>query len=395
MHRILLLLALLAASSAREVGRLAQANNHMGVNVFMALPSSPRQNVFFSPYSISVAMGMVYAGADGETLNQLHHSLGFDAAGLSRQEVLNGYGKQTRANKQLPPEYVLKVANAALVQKNYTVLPEYRSTLASDFDAQVVEADFFLEGEQTKDNINRWIANKTDGKIPTLFEEPLDVDTRLVLLNAVYFKGTWKTRFNKTKTKSRPFYNGGVNKVMVDTMRLKAKLNYVYDATLSAHVVELPYIGDDYSLVIFLPLDRKGVERMKSFLTTDAYYSAISQMTELEVKLKLPKLKLDLKYSLKSPLRVAGIEKVFGSEADLSRIDGSRNLFVSDVLHRAIFELNEEGSVAAAVSGVEVQMRMAVVHQQPPKVYVDHPFLFLIRNTKTNGIAFLGQINTL
>lgn len=391
---ILALAAALAACNAQQqIGRLAHANNHLGINLFKALPSSPSQNVFFSPYSVSVAMGMAYAGAGGATLKELQQNLGFDVAGLSEDEVLAEYRAQTQAYMTLPAEYILKVANAVLIQKNLTVLPTYKELLRDSFDAEIVDADFVKKGEETKERINNWVSNKTDGKIAQLLDAPFDPATRLVLLNAVYFKGTWKTKFDSQKTKPRPFYNGGTDKVIVDTMRMKAKFNYTFDFALNAHVLELPYIGDDYSFVVFLPLRRKGVERMKLLLTMESYRNAISQLDEREVKLKLPKLKLDLKYSLKNPLISSGIEKIFKSDADLSRIDGTRDLFVSDVLHRAVFQLDEEGSEAAAVTSIEVQLRMAIVPLPTPRVFVDHPFVFLIRNVRTNGIAFLGQVN--
>uniref|UniRef100_A0A0E9Y2X0 Serine protease inhibitor n=1 Tax=Amblyomma americanum TaxID=6943 RepID=A0A0E9Y2X0_AMBAM len=387
------------AAEPDEDGRwkLARANNFLGLNLLKALPSNANTNVFFSPYSVATAMGMAYAGARGDTLEQLTLNFGYAADELNEQKVLALFREQLDASRELPHEYTLDVANAAVAQEGYGVLPNYTDALMSSFGAEYIEADFSKKGEEAVEKINNWVSDKTHGKIRRLFDEPPDFSTRLILLNAVYYKGTWLYEFNKARTKPRSFYNGGVTKVLVPMMKMKSTLNHTFDATLNADVVDLPYVGIDFAMTILLPSERNGLEHLKSVLTTQTLNRAIARMYPKDMKFRMPKLKLDTKYTLKPTLESMGIKKIFSADADLSGISGAKNLYVSDVLHKAVLEVNEEGSEAAAVTGFVIQLRTAAFVTPPPlpKVYVDHPFIFLIRNVNTNCIMFLGEINAL
>lgn len=402
MHRILWLLVAAAVSVADDYvaqsqWKLARANNFLGLNLLKALPSNAKTNVFFSPFSVATAMGMAYAGARGDTLEQLTRNFGYSSDEINNEVVLALFKEQLESAHELPHEYTLDIANAAVAQEGYGVLPNYTEALMTSFGAEYLEADFSKKGEEAIAKINTWVNDKTHGKIRSLFDEPPDFSTRLILLNAIYYKGTWLYEFNKAKTKPRSFYNGGATKVLVPTMKLKATLNHTFDATLNADVVDLPYVGNDFSMTILLPSERNGIEHLKSVLTVQNLNRAIGNLYPKDMKLRLPKLKLDTKYTLKPALESLGIKKIFSADADLSGISGTKNLYVSDVLHKAVLEVNEEGSEAAAVTGFVIQLRTAAFVTPPPlpKVYVDHPFIFLIRNDRTNTIMFLGEINAL
>lgn len=402
MHRILWLLVAAGISVAddsvtQSQWKLARANNFLGLNLLKALPSNAKTNVFFSPFSVATAMGMAYAGARGDTLEQLTRNFGYSSDELNREVVLAVFKEQLESAHELPHEYTLNIANAAVAQEGYGVLPNYTEALMNSFAAEYIEVDFSKKGEEAIEKINTWVNEKTHGKVRSLFDEPPDFSTRLILLNAIYYKGTWLYEFNKAKTKPRPFYNGGTTKVLVPSMKLKATLNHTFDATLNADVVDLPYVGNDFSMTILLPSERNGIEHLKSVLTVQNLNRAIGNLYPKDMKLRLPKLKLDTKYTLKPALESLGIKKIFSADADLSGISGAKNLYVSDVLHKAVLEVNEEGSEAAAVTGFVIQLRTAAFVTPPPlpKVYVDHPFIFLIRNDRTNTIMFLGEINAL
>lgn len=377
--------------------KLARATNFLGLNLLKALPSNANTNVFFSPFSVATAMGMAYAGARGDTLEQLTLNFGYAADELNDRKVLALFKEQLEAARDLPHEYTLDIANAAVAQEGYGVLPNYTEALMSSFGAEYLEADFSKKGQEAIDKINKWVSEKTHGKVRSLFDEPPDFSTRLILLNAVYYKGTWLYEFNKVRTKPRSFYNGGVTKVLVPMMKMKSTLNHTFDASLNADVVDLPYVGTDIAMTILLPSERNGIEHLKSALTTQNLNKAIARMYPKDMKLKLPKFKLETKYTLKPTLESLGIKKIFSADADLSGISGAKNLYVSDVLHKAVLEVNEEGSEAAAVTGFVIQLRTAAFVTPPPlpKVYVDHPFIFLIRNVNTNIIMFLGEVNAL
>ncbi|CAN8012183.1 unnamed protein product [Ixodes pacificus] len=402
MTRLLWLFAAITASLAQDdisqdKWKLARANNYLGLNLLKQLPSNDKTNVFFSPFSVSTAMGMAYAGARGDTLEQLTLNFGYAADELNEGKVLALFKEQLDSTNDLPHDYTLNIANAAVAQEGYGILPEYTDALTSSFAAEYIEADFQKRGQEAIQKINAWVSNRTHGKVQSLFDEPPDFSTRLILLNAIYYKGTWLYEFDKTKTKPRSFYNGGVEKVQVPMMRLKSTLNHTYNAILNADLVDLPYVGNDFSMTIILPREKTGLASLKSVLTSQTLNLALQNMYPKDMKLKLPKFKLDTKYTLKPTLEAMGITKIFSADADLSGISGSRNLYVSDVLHKAVLEVNEEGSEAAAVTGFVIQLRTAAFVTPPPlpKVYVDHPFIFLIRNSKTNTIMFLGEINAL
>ncbi|KAH6936909.1 hypothetical protein HPB50_024072 [Hyalomma asiaticum] len=377
--------------------KLARANNYLGLNLLKALPSNANTNVFFSPFSVATAIGMAYIGARGDTLEQLTLNFGYSADELNEQKVLALFKEQLEAARDLPHEYTLDIANAAVAQEGYGVLPNFTEALMSSFGAEYLQADFSKKGQEAIDKINKWVSEKTHGKVRSLFEEPPDFSTRLILLNAVYYKGTWLYEFNKARTKPRSFYNGGVTKVLVPMMKMKSTLNHTFDATLNADVVDLPYVGNDIAMTILLPSERNGIEHLKSALTIQNLEKAIARMYPKDMKLKFPKFKMDTKYTLKPTLESLGIRKIFSADADLSGISGAKNLYVSDVLHKAVLEVNEEGSEAAAVTGFVIQLRTAAFVTPPPlpKVYVDHPFIFLIRNVHTNTMMFLGEVNAL
>lgn len=402
MNLIVWLLAVVAALShadelAVEKWKLARANNFLGLNLLKALPGNAKTNVFFSPYSVATAMGMAYAGARGDTLEQLTLNFGYTPDELNEQTVLALFKAQLQSTNNLPHDYTLDIANAAVAQQGYGILQNYTAALTSSFGAEYLEADFLKKGQEAVQMINNWVSNRTHGKIHSLFDDPPDFSTRLVLLNAIYYKGKWLYEFDKKKTKPRAFYNGGVSKVYIPMMRLKSTLNHTYDSNLNADVVDLPYVGNDFSMTILLPRELNGITALKEALSTQTLNRAVSNMIPKDMKLKLPKFKLDTKYTLKPPLEQLGITKIFSSNADFSGINGGKNLYVSDVLHKAVLEVNEEGSEAAAVTGFVIQLRTAAFVTPPPlpKIYVDHPFIFLIRNTNTNTIMFLGEINAL
>ncbi|KAL1438197.1 hypothetical protein MTO96_048281 [Rhipicephalus appendiculatus] len=220
---------------------------------------------------------MAYIGARGDTLEQLTLNFGYSADEINEQKILALFKEQLEAARDLPHEYTLDIANAAVAQEGYGVLPNYTQALMSSFGAEYLEADFSKKGQEAIDKINKWVSEKTHGKVRSLFEEPPDFSTRLILLNAVYYKGTWLYEFNKLRTKPRSFYNGGVTKVLIPTMKMKSTLNHTFDATLNADVVDLPYVGNDISMTILLPSERNGIEHLKSALTTQNLNKAIAR----------------------------------------------------------------------------------------------------------------------
>uniref|UniRef100_G3MLS9 Serpin domain-containing protein n=1 Tax=Amblyomma maculatum TaxID=34609 RepID=G3MLS9_AMBMU len=379
-----------ALCAAQDEQKVAHANNEFGFRLLQKIPASSEVNIFFSPYSVSTALTMAYAGARGETQHELYESLAYAAVGLAPDHVYNAQAQHTQVLKS-PSSSTLLVANTAVVQEGYNILGEYLNILKLSFDAEASVAN--LADEQSLSNINEWVKNHTGGKFEKLLSEPLSTDAKLVLLNAIYFKGIWNTPFHSTSTFKAPFFNAGTEQVEVDMMHGQITAGYARDDDTNADIVDLPYAGLDYSMTIVRPRDRTGVDALRNTLTWPVFRRLLSQLTETVVNVELPKFTIEGEYKLKRPLSLLGVSKAFQEDqADFSGISGFRDLFVYDVIHKAVVEVNEEGSQAAGATGVIFHTESAV--RGTPFV-VNHPFLFFIRNRQTGDVLFVGQVNHL
>lgn len=390
MKSVIWLSWLLAICIAQEEHKVTDASNQFGFRLLQKIPASSEVNLFFSPYSVSTALAMAYVGARADTQQELHESLGYSSVGLTPDHVPTAHAQHTHVLRA-PSNSTLRVANAAVVQEHYNVLTEYLDLLTQSFAAEVSKAN--LADEQSRKNINTWVKNSTGGKIEDLLTEPLPPNTKMVLLNAIYFKGLWDTPFDASFTSSAPFYNGGTEQVTVDMMRNEVRVPYAYHEATDADVADLPYAGLDYSMTIVLPRDHSGAEALRQRLSWPVFQNMLSHLQQQRLTLALPRFKLEGAYKLKQPISQLGAKKMFDErQADLSGITGSRDLFVHDVIHKAVVEVNEEGSEAAGASGVVFVTKSL---STSTRFIVDHPFLFFIRNTKTGDVFFAGQVNHL
>ncbi|XP_037569285.1 intracellular coagulation inhibitor 1 isoform X2 [Dermacentor silvarum] len=382
--------SILAVASAQDDVRVIAASNDFAFRLLPLLSGSQRDNVFYSPYSVTTALAMVYAGADGTTLRELHESLSYNLVRLAQDKVLSAHAEHNRL-LLAPSNSTLKIANAAVVGNKLNPLPGYVKALKDGFGAELLKVDFIGAGQAAVNVINSWVNQKTQHKISTLFEKPLSKDTRLVLLNAIYFKGTWRTKFDKSKTEKAAFYTGDGRSTSVDTMQGTVKAGFAYARDIGATVLDLPYNGLDYSMTILLPRNKTGVEVLRKNLNLLTFRDALSRLREATVAVYLPRFKLEEEYKLKKVLPRLGIKRMFNTgEADLSRINGGRDLFVDEVVHKAVVEVNEEGSEAAATTAVVINTRTT----SGPEVFrADHPFLFFIRNRRIGDILFVGLVN--
>uniref|UniRef100_A0A023GE23 Putative tick serpins 9 n=1 Tax=Amblyomma triste TaxID=251400 RepID=A0A023GE23_AMBTT len=371
--------------------RLIAANNEFAIRLLKVLPSRPDENVFFSPYSLSTALGMTYVGARGATQQELSAALGYNAALLNEDDVETAFVHQNRRLQAHASQTGLEVANSAAVQENFNVLDSYYNALNHTFNARILNVDFEQHGQQAIDVINAWVKEATRNKIDKLFAEPLSTDTRLVLVNALLFKGLWELQFDPSETRKHAFYNGGTQATEVDSMFSRREALRGFSEELQSQVIELLYRDSDYSMVIVLPQERDGVEAVKQVLTLEKLNTALSSLRKRAVVISLPKFKLDKLNPLKSNLTNLGLRSIF-EDADLSGITGDRRLVISDVLQRAVVEVDEEGTQAAAASGVVGVNRIGI---EPFRFFADHPFLFFIRDWVTKELLFIGQVNKL
>lgn len=262
------------------------------------------------------------------------------------------------------------------------------------------EANFATEGDKVLLDVNNWVNESTRGLIDGILQSPPDASSKVLLLNAIYFKGKWARPFNKEITKKSAFFNEGITNTTADFMSAygqdfkHVRVNVSGEET---DVVEIPYEGETKSMVILLPVDNTGLSRISSSdsMVSDviAAVKAIGSGRVKPVNLEIPKFKLETDYQLNDHLSELGITDIFqAGKADLSGIDGSKDLYVSLVKHKAVVDVNEEGTEAAAVTSVEVKVLSFI---QPVHFYADHPFLFLIRDTQTGLILFIGKIENL
>ncbi|CAN8029803.1 hypothetical protein HPB47_014182 [Ixodes persulcatus] len=395
----LVLIATLAAAghvrAQSDETKLARANAEFGLSLLKELCSTrkPQENVFFSPSSIFGALTMVYAGAKSKSATDLETVLGLRRANITtRDAVLGAY--RTYLKDLQSPNVTMTIANAAVVDKRLGLLESYKRDLAETFSAEVWSVDFQNNLKEVVSEINQWVKTKTKGKISDIVSKDSLGGAVMVLMNAIYFKGSWKNAFDTNQTAYFSFYNGGIEPVEVKTMARRSTIMYCALPELKSQVVQLPYSGDRYSMVIVLPNDRTGLPQLIEALSVRTLLTLLKKLSPHEVELRLPKFELETSYTLVDPLKKLGLISIFSHEADLSGISGDRNLIVSDVVHKAMVGVSEEGTVAAAATVVTLIYKSG--HLPPiAEFYVDHPFLFFICDTVKHRILFIGAVHKL
>jgi len=390
-----------------KTDHVARGNNEFALELYGRLKGEAG-NLFFSPYSIETALHMTYVGARGDTREQMAEVLKIpvikevfrdqmtkiERFTVIPQGQLNlAYGAFIRQlNEQGEKgDYQLQVANALWGQQGYGFLEEYLNQLQEYYGAGLNEVDFgdAAAREKAREAINTWVAEQTNDKIKELIKPGvLDAMTRLVLTNAIYFKGDWALQFDKKNTQDLPFYPGLEDKIDVPTMYLKDR--FKFGEVGDVQILELPYKGDDLSMVVVLPKKRDGLAELEKTLTVKNLEGWMAKLRKREVKVFLPKFKQTCEFGLSEVLGKMGMKDAFSGRADFSGMNGQKNLFISAVLHKAFVEVNEEGTEAAAATGVIVGVTS--IPMPPPEFRADHPFVFMIRDVKTGAILFIGRV---
>ena len=345
----------------------------------------PNGNLFFSPYSLSTALSMTYAGARGNTEKQMATTLHFT---LPNQRLHPAFGF---LQKQLIQEeksrgYQLFLANALWGQKGEPILKEFLDLNKDYYDAGLTLLDFVNETEKSRQIINQWVEEKTKEKIKELIPQGgVDPATVLVLTNAIYFKGVWMIKFEKKDTELADFAISAEKKVQVDMMHLKEDFKYYEDEKMQ--VLELPYKSDELSMLVLLPQEIAGIKKVEDTLTVENLNVLLSKMQAEKVDVYLPKFKIVWgTFSLNEALIALGMRDAFGN-ADFSGINGRGGIWISDVFHKAFIEVNEEGTEAAAATAVVMRKaELSVVF------HADHPFIFIIKDNRTGSILFMGRV---
>jgi serpin B len=349
--------------------------------------NTPNGNLFFSPYSISTALAMTYGGARGNTEKQMAETLHFTLPGPRLHPAFGALQKQL-IQEDKSRGYQLLVANALWGRKGEPFLKEFLDLNKNCYDAGLTLLDFVNETEKSRQIINRWVEEKTKEKIKELIPpKGIDELTALVLTNAIYFKGEWRTKFEKEDTEPADFSISANNKVKVDMMHLKEDFKYCEDE--KKRVLELPYKSDELSMLVFLPKEIEGVKEIEDTLTTEKLGVLLSKMRATKVDVYFPKFKMKWGTSLNEALVALGMPDAFNQgkkPADFTGIRG--DLFISNVFHQAFIEVNEEGTEAAAATGVVLSHSIPIT----PVFRADHPFIFIIKDNRTGSILFMGRL---
>jgi serpin B len=287
-------------------------------------------------------------------------------------------------------KYELRVANALWGQKDYEFLKPFIRLVEKQYGGKLQPVDFVAAREKARQTINSWVEKQTNDKIKDLISPGvLDAMTRLVLTNAVYFKGNWASQFEEDRTRDEPFTLPTGDKVQTPMMNQKAEFGYAENDKLQ--VLEMPYVGEELSMVVLLPRKADGLGPVEKDLSADALTRWLAGTRRREVIVAIPKFKLTDKFSLESVLTAMGMRDAFSRSADFSGMTGGRDLFISAVIHQAYVDVNEEGTEAAAATGVVMRLTSALP-DRIPVFRADHPFLFLIRDKTTGSILFLGRV---
>ncbi len=394
----LLLLTLLAATLLRsDSSAIAQTNDLQPLvtaNTAFALDLYSRfkvsdGNLFFSPYSISTCLAMTSAGARGNTEKQLAHVLHF--AEIPGQLHSSFGALQKQLNEAQKTNIIeLDLANGLWMQKGHSFLAEFKNTARQDYGANLNQADFRKKLDSAREKINNWVGQMTKGKITDFIPLGLlDQTARLVLVNAIYFKGTWSSPFETNHTASQPFHISIGRKVEAPLMHQVEHAGYFENGAFQA--IQLPYIGDQLSMVIMLPRQISSMKTTENFLTPQSLAQWLGQMNTREVDIYLPKFKLEIGFELANTLAKMGMPDAFGEYANFSGIDGTTQLHISTIMHKAYVEVNEAGTEAAAATGAVVKAEEVRI-PAPPVFRADHPFVFLIRDNHSGSILFLGRL---
>ncbi len=371
----------------QDVEAAAGSNNAFALDLYGALREQ-EGNLFLSPFSISTALAMTSAGARGETAEQMADVLCFSAEDKVHRQF-GGLGHSIRAREDAG--YRLDVANALWVQEDYDLLETFLDTVTENYGAGVRQVDYEGDAEGARKVINAWVEDQTRDKIRDLLQPGiLDRLTRLVLTNAIYFKGVWQTPFDKDATNDAPFHVAPGDSIAVPMMYQEERLSYHEDEDVQ--LLGMPYAGGALSMVVLLPKTNDGLAALERKLGAAKVDQWVSSMHPRKVRVFLPRFKTTSQFGLGPILAGLGMPLAFDArDADFSGMTGRPDLYISAVVHKAFVDVNEEGTEAAAATAVVMRMKTAMP-AEPPTFRADHPFLFLIRDTESGAILFLGRM---
>jgi len=379
-----------SGSTIDGINQVIVANNKFSLDLYSKLIENEgnQDNLFFSPYSIFTAFAMAYNGADGNTAKQIK-----DVFYFPEDNVLNSNSAAiyTNLNKR-GKEYELRTGNALWTQKDYSFLDEYKNNIEKYFGGKAADLDFINDTENSRLTINGFIEDQTNNKIKELIPSGiLSPMTKLVITNAIYFKGDWEYEFDKQETRDLDFKISPEQTIKVPTMVMVSKeedFNYLDNKDLQ--ILELPYKDNEVSMLILLP--KGDLASLESNLTLEKLDSWKNEMKETSLtNIHIPKFELDIKYTnIKEDFNEMGIIDAFNYNADFSKMNGLHDLYISNVIHQAYIKVDEKGTEAAAATSISINGKG--IANELLTFIADHPFIFIIQEKQTGQILFMGRI---
>ncbi|NWH64289.1 A1AT protein, partial [Geococcyx californianus] len=345
------------------------------------------KNIFFSPLSISTAFAMLSLGARSNTLRQLHTGLAFNLTEMEEQEIHEGFQHVLQLLNNPHQEVQLSIGNALFTDNRLQLLQKFLNDIMNFYYTEAVSSNFQNPEEATKE-INNYIETKTHGKIVG-FLKSLDPDTVMVLVNYIFFKGYWERPFNKLITRDDDFFLDAKNSVKVKMMHQNEAFNIHRDEKLSCWVVEIPYKGNTSALFI-LP-DEGTMKQVEDALLKETVSNWIQSLKKRKIYLDLPRFSISASYDVKSLFNKMGVTEVFSDQADLSGVAENTLLKVSKAIHKAMVDVRENGTEAAAVTVIGIVPLSAEI-PPPPRIKFNRPFLMIILENITKSILFMGKI---
>jgi len=380
-----------SASTPEGIKQVANANNQFAIDLYQQINKQAKQaenNIFFSPYSLSTAIAMLYAAAEGETKQQIQKTFHYPTPAILNPNSAALYNQFNKPN----PNYDLSTVNDLWMRQGLSPIQNYLHTVQRYYGGKVTNLDFKNSPEPSRQTINKTIAKHTKQMIAELLaKDSIKADTAAVLTNAVYFKSEWAQPLG-LRGSTQPFYN--LNGTTTDTNFMYSIESFDYMEDERVQVVELPYKGDELSMLVVLPKSKEAaaMQKLIANLSTAQINKWTERLESKEIFLNMPKFKLEQIYKMESILTEMGMPIVFSNKADFSLFNDKLPLAVDSVIHKAVVEVDEKGTVAAAATSIVVRVVSASYNAE---LTADHPFMFMIKDNKTDAILFLGQVNNL
>lgn len=387
--KLLFIVAIAISTTMCSQNSIVESNNSFTFDVMRNINkddiSKDGTNMFVSPFSIYDALAMAYDGAAKKTAKEMRSVMKFKKDQTESHDefvkLLNEYKKDNS---------VFTITNAAVAQKNYNFLDSYMKCL-KDFDATISQADFSKPEERADavKKINDWVSKNTNKKITDLLSNnDIDELTRLILLNAIYFNANWATEFKGEKTRQMTFY--GKNSVEYVTDFMNGTQNVALSQSDDAQMMKIDYEKEKASMFIIMPKENVDIDKYISELDEQKFASLEKSMQTFKADVSMPKFKIESRFEMKKVLMEMGIKAAFTKSADFSKMNGKSNLLIDEVIHKSFIEVSEKGTEAAAATAVVVREK-SMVMKDNPKVVINRPFVFVIRENKNNAILFIGK----